>query len=76
MGLNRLKHLPAGLFGMVLLRDGAEDAAQTFPSGKYEVPLLIYDPSATPTVSFLTGLWRPRNTSWVEFGGSASSSTA
>ena len=41
MGINRL-NIYAGLQGMYLLRDDAEDALQ-LPQGKYEVPLLIYD---------------------------------
>ena len=41
MGLNRLNTY-AGLFGMLLLRDEAEDALH-LPAGKYEVPLILYD---------------------------------
>jgi spore coat protein A, manganese oxidase len=41
MGLNRLNTY-AGLFGMFLIRDQVEDALH-LPSGKYEVPLLLYD---------------------------------
>jgi spore coat protein A len=41
MGLNRL-NMYAGLFGLFLVRDKAEDALN-LPSGKYEVPLLLYD---------------------------------
>jgi spore coat protein A len=41
MGLNRL-NIYAGLFGMFLIRDEAEDALH-LPSGKYEVPLHICD---------------------------------
>ena len=41
MGINRLNTY-AGLFGMFLLRDKVEDALD-LPSGKYEVPLLLYD---------------------------------
>ena len=41
MGLNRL-NIYAGMFGMFLIRDGAEDALH-LPSGKYEVPLMLYD---------------------------------
>jgi spore coat protein A len=41
MGLNRL-NVYAGLFGMLLIRDKVEDALH-LPSGKYEVPLLLYD---------------------------------
>jgi spore coat protein A len=45
MGLNRL-NMYAGLFGMALLRDPAEDALY-LPSGKYEIPLLLYDRQLT-----------------------------
>lgn len=41
MGINRLNTY-AGLMGMLLLRDETEDALH-LPSGKYEVPLLLYD---------------------------------
>ena len=41
MGINRL-NVYAGLQGMFLIRDAVEDALN-LPSGKYEVPLLIYD---------------------------------
>jgi spore coat protein A len=41
MGLNRLNTY-AGLFGMFLLRDKVEDALH-LPSGKYEIPLVLYD---------------------------------
>jgi spore coat protein A len=41
MGLNRLNTY-AGLVGMLLIRDQKEDALH-LPSGKYEVPLVLYD---------------------------------
>jgi spore coat protein A len=41
MGLNRLNTY-AGLFGMLLLRDDFEDSLH-LPTGKYEVPLVLYD---------------------------------
>ena len=41
MGINRL-NIYAGLFGMFLLRDEFEDSLH-LPTGKYEVPLLLYD---------------------------------
>jgi spore coat protein A len=41
MGLNRL-NMYAGLVGMAIVRDDVEDALH-LPSGKYEVPLTIYD---------------------------------
>jgi spore coat protein A len=45
MGLNRLSTY-AGLFGMFLLRDKVEDTLQ-LPTGKYEVPLILYDRNFT-----------------------------
>jgi spore coat protein A len=41
MGINRINTY-AGLFGMFLLRDHVEDGLH-LPSGKYEVPLILYD---------------------------------
>jgi spore coat protein A len=41
MGINRINTY-AGLFGMFLLRDHVEDSLH-LPSGKYEVPLILYD---------------------------------
>jgi spore coat protein A, manganese oxidase len=45
MGLNRLSTY-AGLFGMFLLRDKVEDSLH-LPTGKYEVPLILYDRNFT-----------------------------
>ena len=45
MGLNRL-NVYAGLFGMMLVRDKAEDALN-LPTGKHEVPLILYDRNFT-----------------------------
>jgi spore coat protein A len=41
MGINRL-NIYAGLVGTMLLRDEREDALG-LPSGKYEIPLMLYD---------------------------------
>ncbi|MBB5057317.1 spore coat protein A [Granulicella aggregans] len=41
MGLNRL-NVYAGMFGMMLVRDETEDALH-LPTGKYELPLVLYD---------------------------------
>ena len=46
MGINRL-NIYAGLFGAVIIRDKAEDALN-LPSGKYEIPLVIFDRLITP----------------------------
>jgi spore coat protein A len=45
MGLNRLNTY-AGLFGMFLIRDKGEDSLH-LPSGKYEIPLTLYDRNFT-----------------------------
>ena len=41
MGINRINTY-AGLFGMFLLRDSIEESLR-LPTGKYEVPLILYD---------------------------------
>lgn len=46
MGVNRL-NIFAGLMGLYILRDDAEDSLR-LPSGKYELPLMIYDRSFDP----------------------------
>jgi spore coat protein A, manganese oxidase len=46
MGINRL-NVYAGLFGMSIVRDQAEDALN-LPNGKYEIPLAIFDRLITP----------------------------
>ncbi len=46
MGITRLNNY-AGLFGSFLVRDAAEDALH-LPSGKYEVPLALFDRLLTP----------------------------
>ena len=46
MGINRL-NIYAGLFGAAILRDKVEDDLN-LPSGKYEVPLIIFDRLLTP----------------------------
>jgi spore coat protein A, manganese oxidase len=68
MGLNRL-NMYAGLSGMALLRDSAEDALK-LPSGKYEVPLQIYDRQFTTDGQlFYPDSGDPEHP-WVpEFGG-------
>jgi spore coat protein A, manganese oxidase len=45
MCLNRLNTY-AGLFGLFLVRDEAEDSLH-LPSGKYEIPLILYDRELT-----------------------------
>jgi spore coat protein A len=46
MGINRL-NVYAGLFGAAIVRDKVEDALN-LPSGKYEVPLVLFDRMITP----------------------------
>ncbi len=46
MGINRL-NIYAGLFGAAIVRDKEEDALN-LPSGKYEIPLMIFDRLLTP----------------------------
>jgi len=46
MGINRL-NMYAGLFGSFFVRDKAEDSLD-LPSGKYEIPLMIFDRLLTP----------------------------
>src|SRR5271166_819068 len=46
MGINRL-NIYAGLFGAAIVRDKAEDELN-LPSGKYEIPLVIFDRFVTP----------------------------
>ena len=46
MGVSRM-NIMAGLMGWYILRDAEEDSLR-LPSGKYEIPLLIYDRSFTP----------------------------
>jgi spore coat protein A, manganese oxidase len=69
MGLNRL-NMYAGLSGMALLRDDAEDALN-LPSGRYEIPLQIYDRQFTTDGQlFYPDSGDPEHP-WVpEFGGS------
>jgi spore coat protein A len=51
MSINRLNSY-AGLFGMFLLRDKFEDSLN-LPSGKYEVPLILYDRDFTTSGQLL-----------------------
>ncbi len=46
MGINRL-NIYAGLFGAFIIRDKVEDDLN-LPSGKYEVPLVLFDRLITP----------------------------
>ena len=46
MGINRL-NIYAGLFGLYIVRDAAEDALN-LPAGKYEIPLVLADRDLKP----------------------------
>ena len=46
MGMNRL-NIYAGLFGLHIVRDAAEEALH-LPSGKYEIPLCLFDRDLRP----------------------------
>jgi spore coat protein A len=46
MGVSRM-NIMAGLMGWYILRDEEEDSLR-LPSGRYEIPLLLYDRSFTP----------------------------
>ena len=68
MGLNRLNTY-AGLFGLFLIRDHVEDSLH-LPSGKYEVPLILYDRNFTADGQFFYATSGDPEHPWVpEFTG-------
>jgi spore coat protein A, manganese oxidase len=69
MGLNRI-NMYAGLFGMLVVRDDAEEALN-LPSGEHEIPLQVYDRQFTTDGQlFYPDSGDPEHP-WVpEFGGS------
>ena len=70
MGINRL-NMYAGLFGMFLLRDKFEDSL-SLPSGKYEVPLILYDRDFTTSGQLLYDTSGDPEHPWIpEFAGDA-----
>ena len=70
MGLSRL-NVYAGLFGMFLIRDEAEDRLG-LPSGKYEVPLILYDRDFSNDGQFFYPTSGDPEHPWVsEFAGDA-----
>jgi spore coat protein A, manganese oxidase len=70
MGLNRL-NMYAGLFGMAIVRDETE-AALNLPSGKYEVPLLLFDRNFSADGQLFYPTSGDPNHPWVsEFEGDA-----
>jgi len=69
MGINRLSAY-AGLFGFYLIRDQVEDGLD-LPSGKYEIPLQIYDRQFTVDGQLFYPDSGIPDHPWVpEFGGS------
>jgi len=70
MGLNRL-NVYAGLFGMMLVRGPEEDSLH-LPSGKYEVPLILYDRNFTADGQLFYPTSGDPEHPWVpEFAGDA-----
>ncbi len=70
MGLNRL-NLYAGLLGMMLVRDAAEDGLE-LPSGRYELPLILYDRNFTQDGQLYYPTSGDPEKPWVpEFAGDA-----
>jgi spore coat protein A len=63
MGINRL-NIFAGLMGVYIVRDDAEDALQ-LPSGKYEIPLVISDRFFTPQGQLFYPVSGKSNAPWV-----------
>jgi spore coat protein A len=63
MGINRL-NIYAGLQGMYLLRDEAEDAL-ALPTGKYEIPLLVYDRFLLPDAQLSYPVSSKASAPWV-----------
>ncbi len=70
MGLNRL-NVYAGLFGMMLVRGPEEDSLH-LPSGKYEVPLVLFDRNFTADGQLFYPTSGDPEHPWVsEFAGDA-----
>ncbi|HEY4356231.1 MAG TPA: multicopper oxidase domain-containing protein [Acidobacteriaceae bacterium] len=70
MSINRL-NIYAGMFGAMLIRDNDEDALD-LPSGKYEIPLILYDRNFTTDSQLFYGTSGIHDRPWVpEFPGDA-----
>src|SRR5580692_11275819 len=70
IGINRL-NVYAGLFGTFLIRDAVEDALN-LPTGKYEVPLLLYDRLFTREGQLLYPVSPDPKSPWIpELSGNA-----
>ena len=63
MGINRLNSY-AGLAGLFLIRDDAEDALN-LPTGKYEVPLVLYDRDFTTDGQLYYGVSGDPDHPWI-----------
>jgi len=70
MGINRL-NIYAGLLGLYIIRDGAEDALG-LPGGAYEIPLVLFDRKFTVDGQLEYGVSPDPAAPWVpEFYGNA-----
>lgn len=70
MGINRL-NMMAGLFGLYIIRDRDEDALE-LPSGKYEVPLVLFDRMFTKDGQLYYPVADAEDAPWMpEFFGNA-----
>ena len=63
MGINRL-NVYAGLFGVAIIRDQVEDSLN-LPSGRYEVPLTIFDRLITPDAQIYYPISERERAPWV-----------
>jgi spore coat protein A, manganese oxidase len=63
MGINRL-NIYAGLFGLFFIRDAVEDSLD-LPSGKYEIPLVIFDRMLTPAGQLFYPVSGKADAPWV-----------
>jgi spore coat protein A, manganese oxidase len=63
LGINRL-NVYAGLFGIFLIRDAAEDSLN-LPKGQYEIPLTIFDRFFTPDGQLLYPVSPDPASPWV-----------
>jgi spore coat protein A len=70
LGINRL-NVYAGLLGTFFIRDGVEDALN-LPSGKYELPLILYDRLLTKDAQLLYPVSPDPESPWIpELSGNA-----
>ncbi len=70
IGMNRL-NMFAGLFGLYVIRDAAEDSLR-LPRGGYEIPLILYDRDLTPDGQLDYEVSPDPDSPWIpEFYGNA-----